>query len=268
VDKAEKAVEKAVAEKAVEKAVAEKAAEKAQQLASGFFRAPGSKDKESEEKPSFFDQPKQDEKPSFFRGPLPSVMAMLGFEPAQPEEQLPDLPPMAAVEYPSLHPPSASAALAPEFPTKLPTPTSRTTKTATPDLTRLDEGGHLTRDLTHLDDPADLVEGLEPLALHDDQFVSPRESCSFARAAADENCESRPADAATVAILRLLNGSKQEMQKLRHIGEQRAEEIAQFREKHGPLTSLDQLNEIGLKAFKPSAFLDANRSAAALSPAY
>jgi len=70
------------------------------------------------------------------------------------------------------------------------------------------------------------------------------------------------------AILRLLNGSKQEMQQLRHIGEQRAEEIAQFREKHGPLTSLDQLHEIGLKAFKPSAFLDANRSAAELSPAY
>ena len=63
--------------------------------------------------------------------------------------------------------------------------------------------------------------------LHYNRFVSPRESCSFARAAADENCESRPADAATVAILRLLNGSKQEMQKLRHIGEQRAEEIAQ-----------------------------------------
>jgi DNA uptake protein ComE-like DNA-binding protein len=60
------------------------------------------------------------------------------------------------------------------------------------------------------------------------------------------------------AVLRLLNGSKPELQSLKHIGEQRAEMIVQFREQNGPLTSIDQLQEIGLKAFNPRGFLDAN----------
>jgi DNA uptake protein ComE-like DNA-binding protein len=60
------------------------------------------------------------------------------------------------------------------------------------------------------------------------------------------------------AVLRLLNGTKPELQSLKHIGEQRAELIVQFREQNGPLTSIDQLQEIGLKAFNPRGFLDAN----------
>jgi hypothetical protein len=138
-------------------------------------------------------------------------------------------------EYPSLHPPTVNGTEA-AFPTRLPTPKAAWAPTTVVDLAEAEE-------------LAEMVASLEPLTLHEEgqSLDTP-----------DENNAER-------AILRLLNGSKPEMQKLRHIGEQRAEEIVKFREQHGPLTSLDQLHEIGLKAFKPRAFLDANINAPELS---
>jgi DNA uptake protein ComE-like DNA-binding protein len=101
-----------------------------------------------------------------------------------------------------------------------------------------------------LDEAASVVEsGLAPLTFPEE----PKKE--VASGGSDENA----AQITEASVLELLNaGSKPELQTLRLIGEQRAEMIVQFREKHGPLTSIDQLNEIGLKAFKPRAFLDAN----------
>jgi hypothetical protein len=106
-----------------------------------------------------------------------------------------------------------------------------------------------------LDEAAAVVEnGLEPLNLPEEKNL-PEETKEVAPKATDENAS----QITEASVLELLNaGSKPELQTLRLIGEQRAEMIVQFREKHGPLTSIDQLNEIGLKAFKPRAFLDAN----------
>jgi hypothetical protein len=102
-----------------------------------------------------------------------------------------------------------------------------------------------------LDEAAAVVEsGLAPLSFPDEP-----KKAEVAPKGSDENA----AQITEASVLELLNaGSKPELQTLRLIGEQRAEMIVQFREKHGPLTSIDQLNEIGLKAFKPRAFLDAN----------
>lgn len=167
---------------------------------------------------------------------MPSAMEILGFE-KEREKAASALSRSASPTCAPVAPSEAWGEAAPPVAASPPRPS---------DPADLAAGGLI------LDHAASLVEnGLAPLDLAEEPKKVSSGGC-------DENA-GQLAPVTEASVLELLNaGSKPELQTLRLIGEQRAEMIVQFREKHGPLTSIDQLNEIGLKAFKPRAFLDAN----------